>query len=151
MQPLDSSSLPRVNVEKDECPICLIKMVPINTQDNPKVKFLECAHKFHESCIDAWFLALKKRKVEEFCPLCMHSIRHLREQSQTFESSFENTAANLTNPPQVLHRTISTTSISESSQTSIGDTRSISLIRPPNGTRRNPFSDPTHLCRCVIL
>lgn len=44
---------------KENCTICLGRM-----KKSQKLKFLPCAHKFHEKCIEIW---LRNSKV---CPLC---------------------------------------------------------------------------------
>lgn len=48
-----------------ECVICLD-----NFQENECIVVLPCAHMFHYTCLDQWFL----RDEEEKCPLCSHSL-----------------------------------------------------------------------------
>jgi len=55
----------KVLEQREECPICLSELAPLNTR---KDCILRCRHRFHTKCILTW---AKKNKN---CPLCRDSI-----------------------------------------------------------------------------
>eukprot|EP00397_Hematodinium_sp_SG-2012_P022654 GEMP01023487.1.p1 GENE.GEMP01023487.1~~GEMP01023487.1.p1 ORF type:complete len:276 (+),score=32.73 GEMP01023487.1:461-1288(+) len=47
----------------EECPICIDAFA-----DNDEIRILPCAHVFHKTCVDKWFLRVNS------CPLCIRDV-----------------------------------------------------------------------------
>ena len=62
----DRSSIRNEDRSKLECSICCTDF-----KDGDKIKYLQCLHTHHKSCIDEWF---KKKSV---CPDCKFNLRSI--------------------------------------------------------------------------
>ena len=54
-----------VDIESDNCPICLEE---ITTSSSTLAYIVECRHTFHKKCLTPWLKEHKKT-----CPMCRHS------------------------------------------------------------------------------